>query len=185
MFRKVVPYAIVLVAASVLYVAATQFQFTPRRGRLGPDVWPKTLLILMALACVFQIGKTLIFGRRDQQVEGLLEAIQEKTAAAHQDDVAQGPAASYPRLLVLGIALTAGYVLLFDVLGFFVDTLVFTCLFVVVGRYRKPWVILATGALSSLAFMFVFMKVVYVSLPLGIAPFSSVSLALMRLMGIR
>jgi putative tricarboxylic transport membrane protein len=33
--------------------------------------------------------------------------------------------------------------------------------------------------------MFIFMKVVYLSLPIGSAPFASVSLLLMRLMGIR
>ena len=33
--------------------------------------------------------------------------------------------------------------------------------------------------------MFIFMKVVYLSLPIGIAPFDAVSLALMKLMGIR
>jgi putative tricarboxylic transport membrane protein len=33
--------------------------------------------------------------------------------------------------------------------------------------------------------MFMFMKVVYVSLPLGIEPFAQVSFALMRLMGIK
>ncbi len=44
---------------------------------------------------------------------------------------------------------------------------------------------LASSLLGSLAFVFVFMKIVYVSLPLGVEPFSQVSLLLMRLMGIR
>jgi len=38
---------------------------------------------------------------------------------------------------------------------------------------------------GGLIFMFTFMKIVYVSLPLGVEPFSRVSLALMGLMGIR
>jgi putative tricarboxylic transport membrane protein len=38
---------------------------------------------------------------------------------------------------------------------------------------------------GALAFMFVFMKVVYLSLPIGRPPFAEVSLALMQLMGIR
>jgi putative tricarboxylic transport membrane protein len=39
--------------------------------------------------------------------------------------------------------------------------------------------------MGSLAFMFVFQKVVYLSLPIGQPPFAALSLALMRLMGIR
>ena len=38
---------------------------------------------------------------------------------------------------------------------------------------------------GALAFMFVFMKIVYLSLPIGQPPFAAVSLALMQLMGIR
>jgi hypothetical protein len=33
--------------------------------------------------------------------------------------------------------------------------------------------------------MFVFMKIVYLSLPIGTPPFETISLALMRLLGIR
>jgi putative tricarboxylic transport membrane protein len=54
-----------------------------------------------------------------------------------------------------------------------------------IGRYRRPGVILVTSLVGSLAFMFMFMKIVYVSLPLGVEPFSQVSFLLMRLMGIR
>jgi putative tricarboxylic transport membrane protein len=54
-----------------------------------------------------------------------------------------------------------------------------------VGRYRRLGVIVATSVIGSLAFMFMFMKVVYVSLPLGIEPFAQVSFALMRVMGIK
>ena len=38
---------------------------------------------------------------------------------------------------------------------------------------------------ATLAFMFVFMRVVYLSLPIGAPPFSVVSLQLMQWMGIR
>jgi putative tricarboxylic transport membrane protein len=53
------------------------------------------------------------------------------------------------------------------------------------GRYRR-WPVNAAVALAgALVFMFVFMKIVYLSLPLGVGPFEAISLALMRLMGIR
>ena len=57
--------------------------------------------------------------------------------------------------------------------------------FIVLGGYRRTAVTLATSLLGSLVFMFMFMKVVYVSLPLGVEPFSQLTFLLMRLMGIR
>ena len=60
-------------------------------------------------------------------------------------------------------------------LGFFLATAVYLAAFMVVGRYRRAGVIAATSVLGSLAFMYVFMKIVYVSLPLGVGPFEQVS----------
>jgi putative tricarboxylic transport membrane protein len=53
------------------------------------------------------------------------------------------------------------------------------------GRYRRCPVIVAVAFAGALAFRFVFMKVVYLSLPIGTPPFEAISLALMRLLGIR
>ena len=53
------------------------------------------------------------------------------------------------------------------------------------GRYRKPGRILAVSVVASLVFMFIFMKVVYISLPLGVEPFAQVSEFLLRLMHVR
>lgn len=182
---KVVQYAIVLAVAAALYAVAGQFDFRPRAGRLGPDVWPKAILVLMMVTCVFEIVKTLVCRQCKDEVEGLLERVQEESTEAHVADVPEAAPAVYLHLLLAGIALTVGYVYLIDKLGFFLDTLAFMMLFMLVGRYRRPGVVIAVGLLGSLGFMFVFMKIVYVSLPIGEAPFSAVSLALMQLMGIR
>jgi putative tricarboxylic transport membrane protein len=55
----------------------------------------------------------------------------------------------------------------------------------VLGRYRRNGVIVSISLLGSLAFVFVFMKIVYVSLPLGIGPFQAVSVAILAALGIR
>jgi len=70
------------------------------------------------------------------------------------------------------------------VLGFFLATAIYLAAFMLVGRYRRYGVIAVTSVVGSLVFVFVFMKIVYVSLPLGIGPFQSVSTALMALLGI-
>jgi putative tricarboxylic transport membrane protein len=87
--------------------------------------------------------------------------------------------------LWIGIAITVAYAVLIEKLGFFLCTFVYLAAFMWIGRYRRWGVILVTSLVGSLAFMFMFMKIVYVSLPLGVEPFSQVSFLLMRLMGIK
>ncbi len=187
--KKIIPYATVLALAAALYLVARQFEFTPHAGRIGPDAWPKGILILMIITCIYEIVRILAFDKGRKEVEGVLEIVEEEVeeevAEKLPEETHEEPQETYPKLLIAGIALTLAYILFFNVLGFFVDTMLYIILFVLIGRYRKPGVILASGVLGSLAFMFIFMKVVYLSLPIGHAPFSAVSLLLMKLMGIR
>jgi hypothetical protein len=88
-------------------------------------------------------------------------------------------------LLLIGIALTIAYVALLGTLGFFIDTALYIALLIRTGRYRRWPVIVTVAVVGALAFMAVFMRVVYLSLPIGSPPFSVVSLALMQAMGIR
>ena len=181
--RRTVPYAIVLVATAVLFVFANRISFVAPGGRIGPDVWPKAILALSMLTCVFQIVKILFFGGAGEQVPGVLESIIEEAPA--DGSAAAPPEPTYPHLIVGGIVLTVAYVVLIERLGFFLCTFAYLAAFAWIGRYRRPLVVLASSLVGSLLFMFVFMKVVYVSLPLGQEPFSQVTFLLMRLMGIR
>jgi putative tricarboxylic transport membrane protein len=91
----------------------------------------------------------------------------------------------YPLLLVIGIGLTVGYVALLSTLGFFIGTTLYIAALIRTGRYRR-WPVIAVVAVGgALVFMFVFMRIVYLSLPIGVPPFAQVSLLLMQLMGIR
>jgi putative tricarboxylic transport membrane protein len=181
--RRTVPYLIVFATTVVLFVFANRISFIAPGGRIGPDVWPKAILALSMLTCVFQIVKTLFFGGAGEQVAGVLESIIEEAPASEIVDSAPEP--RYPHLIVAGIVLTVVYVVLIERLGFFLCTFAYLAAFAWIGRYRRPLVVLASSLVGSLLFMFVFMKVVYVSLPLGQEPFSQVTFLLMRLMGIR
>jgi putative tricarboxylic transport membrane protein len=181
--RRTVPYLIVFAATVVLFVLANRITFVAPGGRIGPDVWPKAILALSMLTCAFQIVKILFFGGAGEQVPGVLESIIEEAPARESTETTPEP--RYPRLIVGGIILTVAYVVLIDRLGFFLCTFAYLAAFAWIGRYRRPVVVLASSLIGSLLFMFVFMKVVYVSLPLGQEPFSQVTFLLMRLMGIR
>ena len=69
-------------------------------------------------------------------------------------------------------------------LGFAVASLLFIALFIWLGTYRRTKVVAVVSLLGTLLLMFIFMKVVYVSLPLGEGPFESISVFLMGLLGV-
>ena len=42
----------------------TKIDFVAPGGRIGPDVWPKAILGLAMVTCVYEIVKNLLFGSR-------------------------------------------------------------------------------------------------------------------------
>jgi putative tricarboxylic transport membrane protein len=171
--KAIVPYAAVLAVAAFLYGKTAPFAALGRPGQLGPDFWPKAVLVLLMVTCAIEIVRVAL------APAGEPGAI---ARAKQPHDEEEGP--RFPMLLGAGILLTLLYVPGMQVLGFFVATVIYLAAFMVVGRYRRYGVIAVTSIVGSVAFVFVFMKIVYVSLPLGIGPFQSVSTALMALLGI-
>ena len=191
---RVVPYVVVLAIVVFLYVVASQIEFNAPGGRIGPNFWPKAILILAMITCGYEIVKRLFFAKGDEgDLEGVLGSVLKATPAAQEDREAaagSGGAAKdvkplYPRLLWGGIALTVAYLFVVEKLGFFLTTVLYLGIFMWIGRYRRIGVIVATSVIGALAFVFVFMKIVYVSLPLGVEPFAQVSYLLMKLLAIR
>jgi putative tricarboxylic transport membrane protein len=180
---KTLPYLIVLAIAGFLYHRAAQIDFAAPGGRIGPDVWPKAILVLAMVACVYEIAKNLLFGKWVRDMTGILGSVLKDVPPDAAPDEPDAP--SYPHLLWTGIVLTVLYVVVIDKIGFFLCTAIYLAAFMWVGRYRRFGVIVVTSVIGSLAFMFMFMKVVYVSLPLGVEPFAQVSFLLMRVMGIK
>jgi putative tricarboxylic transport membrane protein len=181
--NKILPYAIVLAIVSYLYFLAAKMDFVAPGGRIGPDFWPKVILAMAMVTCAYEIVKNLFFGKADRELEGVLASVLKD--APIEQPIATAEEKTYPRLLWAGIAMTVAYAVLIEKLGFFLCTFIYLGAFTWIGRYRRLGVILVTSLVGSLAFMFMFMKIVYVSLPLGVDPFSQVSFLLMRLMGIK
>lgn len=179
---KQVPYIVVLLIAGFLYYRATQIDFTAPGDRIGPDVWPRAILVLAMATCAYEIAKNLVFSAARHEVGGVLESIIEDTPA---DQAPAEESPSHPGRLVIGAGLTVAYALAIDKLGFFLCTALFLSTFIRVGGYRQTGITLLLGVAGSFAFMFMFMKVVYVSLPLGVGIFGQFSVLLMRIMGIR
>jgi len=171
------PYLVLLAAAIWFYVLAGRISYSAAEGRLGPDAWPRAVLALLIAVCAYESLKRLVFG--GGSVAGMLEAFLERSGEA-----GAGARVGIARLGG-GIAATVAYVALVALLGFFLATAAFLAAFVRIGGYRRWGVALACGVVGSLALVVLFMKLVYVSLPLGAGPFRALSVALIGLLGIR
>ena len=175
----VAPYVVILVISGYLYYQALQIP-TAGPDRLGADIWPKTILLFALLTCLWEIVRKIWlanhnFANHDSSDDSLVP--QQKPV----EEMAEvGPLVPW-----VGIGLTAAYVFSFPWLGYFLATFLYVTAFAYFGNYRKLLAAACVGIAASLAFMFLFMRVVYVSLPIGVEPFAQVSTLLMTAMGIK
>ena len=184
--RRIVPfvtYACVFLGAAFLYYLAANFDYVPRSGAPGPDAWPKGILALAMLAAVFGFVRAFRAPEESEEESLLIEVLPETEVPLEAALEAESP--RYPMLLIGGMIATLGYVYFVDKLGFFLTTTIYLVVFLLLGRYRRWRAIAGVSLIGSLVLMYVFMKIVYVSLPLGVGPFAELSIALMKLMGIR
>lgn len=174
--RAGLPYLVVIAIGAFLYYTADTFSEEGMPGGVGPGTWPKIVLGLMLLAALWGF------------VASALQA--GKPASDRSGDVAEieallRPPELYPYLVWLAVAATFGYLALLPVLGFLIATIAYVLVLLYLGHYRRFLRGVALSIVLAAAFMFMFMRAVYVALPTGIAPFDHVSLAIMAAMGVR
>ena len=160
--RQVLPYAVMLAVSAGLYWAAARIE-PGSGGRIGPGVWPKAIIVFMALLCLYEIVKRL--ARR-----GAAQVAAQEIAPPH-------------RMLWSGIALIVAYVLFVPWVGFFAATLLFLWGFQLVGGWWRPALAGFIALAGTLVLALVFMRIAYISLPLGEGPFKVLSLGVMKLIG--
>lgn len=179
------PHLLMLAASMALYAAAMKIDGSGAGDRIGPDFWPKVVIGVMAALCLYEAVKRLVFGRGSEG--GLADALTARPAtAADRDEASQEePEREYPRLMLAGTALVIGYVLAVPYVGFFITTAAFLAGFSWLGGFRRPWLNLGVSVAGALLLVVLFMRVAYISLPLGEGPFRAVSLALITLLGVK
>ena len=174
----VAPYVVILAISVCLYYQALQI---PSAGpdRLGADVWPKTILLFAVLTCLWEIVRLLwLANHNSANHDGDGSLIPQQKPVEETAEV--GPLVPW-----VGIGLTAAYVFSFPWLGYLLATFLYVTTFAYFGNYRKLLAAACVGIAASLAFMFLFMRIVYVSLPIGVEPFAQLSTLLMTAMGIK
>lgn len=170
-------FTLVILAASIgLYILADNFEFTAKPGRLGPDFWPKVMLLLIMCMSVIEIIAALFRGGSATcNEEGSPDREEQECAEIKQ---------RYPKLLAIGVAMTVSFVLLVETLGFALTTFLYLAGFMYVGRYRRHAVIWVSSLAGTLLLVLIFVKLVYVSLPSGLPPFDSITYLIYLLLGI-
>jgi putative tricarboxylic transport membrane protein len=185
--QRIVPHGVMLAVSGWLYWAVTRID-AETGGRIGPEVWPKAVIVFMGLLCVYEIAKRLVV-RTEFAAKGLLagaevpHAQEASTRVGEHREEDEDAGDNYP-MLFGGIALIAGFVLAVPWIGFFTATAIFLAAFPWIGGLRRPLVSLTVSLAGTLALALVFLKVAYISLPLGEGPFRALSLALLRLLGV-
>src|SRR5207302_9444681 len=133
--HKILPYVIVLAIVSYLYFLAAKMDFVAPGGRIGPDFWPKVILVMAMVACAYEIVKTLFFGKADRELEGVLASVLKD--APMELPIAAAQEKTYPHLVWTGIAMTVGYALVIEKPGFVLCTFTYRVDSMWIVRYRR------------------------------------------------
>jgi putative tricarboxylic transport membrane protein len=169
--REIAPYIAVLCAAVYLFHVAEHIVYTPIPDQIGPERWPEIVICILGFVAIVEIGLRL-FGARSE------------APAADQDDELLSPRQTHIAAVFGVIAATLGYVLIIERCGFAVSTAAYSACLMWLGGFRKPGYVAVVAVFLSLFLSFIFMKLIFVALPLGEGPFEKISLFVMSLVGV-
>jgi len=175
--RRILPYALILSVGLYLLHVTRSFDYDQTAGSLGPDAWPRLVLLLMMGACAFEIMRLVLFWKGDRRIPAIEDDVVPDLADndAGFDNLPQAAAA---------LGATVVYLLALPYLGFFTATVAFIWAFAFIAGYRRLGAVTVVAFSLALIFMFLFMRVIYVSLPIGVEPFAQLSIWMMKLLGV-
>lgn len=177
---RAAPFLLIAAGAVYFYHLSGSFDYFEIKGQIGPNAWPRLVLGLLIAACVCQALRALVFGRAPSDDGGSTPF----TDAAEAEPDAEPVSASTARRAALAFAGSVVYLLMFEWIGFFLATLLYLTFFIMVGGYRSLRGAFVAALVGTLVLMVMFVRVIYVSLPLGVEPFSALSILLVNLIGV-
>jgi putative tricarboxylic transport membrane protein len=178
--RDAAPYALFLLVAIVVWLLADRIDFYAPPGRIGPDIWPKAIALFLGVVCTIETLRRVLGSAKNRDAQGLLQTLLDRSG---EGDGA--PPGTNTRRLLLGIGAVAGFVLLVGVIGFVLTTALFIAAFAIIGGYRRYGVVMITALVGALLLTLLFQRVVYLSLPIGVGPFATISLGILAALGVR
>jgi putative tricarboxylic transport membrane protein len=187
---RAAPFLLVAVICLYLFNVANQFDFVVRAGRPGPDIWPMIVLILILFASAWGAVEALLVPNdadgMSVMVRAAVRAIgREGEAERELEAEAGGDGERRPLRALAAILMLVAFVGSIAFVGFTVATFVLMFAIMLLAGYKRPLIAAVIALLGTLAFFFVFQRVAYVSLPLGVGPFKELSTTLMAIFGVR
>jgi putative tricarboxylic transport membrane protein len=171
--RELLPELGILLAAAYLFYVAGNFEYQERPGQLGPQFWPRMSAVGLGAAVLVRIVQTIRDRNRPiVRVKSEFDEYQQTEAELH-----------WPSLW-LAIGLVVGYVASTMFLGYMISTVLFLGLFIWLGGQRR-WYVTLVAVVGGLSFSYMFVGVVYVSLPTGVGIFDTITVAVYKLLGIQ
>ena len=164
LLRGLVGPLLIFLAAVALFVAAGRLPVVPVPGQLGPDFWPRLILVSLMASCVLKVLE-VARGSRVKAERSPAQALRVQKLAG-------------------GIALVLGYPALAPLLGFPLTTFLFLLAFMRLAGTRRPLPLFVIAVLGTVALLYVFVKVVYLSLPKGVGVLEDFTIFLYRVLKI-
>ena len=186
---RALPFLIVLGVGFWLWRVSGGFALA-RPGYVGPEVWPRAILILLIASAVAGAVQALVRGIDDASASALIKSAtrvvgRDGEVEADLQIDAGDPSMRRPVWAVAGIVLLLAFVAAVPYLGFAPTTFLVMFGFILAAGYQRPLVAAVTSAIGTLAFFVIFQRIVYVSLPLGVGPFKELSTTLMAMLGVK
>jgi putative tricarboxylic transport membrane protein len=176
---RAAPFLLIASGAAYFYHLSGSFDYFEIKGQIGPNAWPRLILGLLMAACACQALRALAFGRVTAD-----EGAPVPFAASGEAEAPVAPPQSAARRASVAFAGSIVYLLVFEWIGFFLATVTYLTFFIMVGGYRSLRGAIVAAVVGTLALMFMFVRVIYVSLPLGVPPFAELSILLIKLLGV-
>jgi putative tricarboxylic transport membrane protein len=182
--RRAAPFVVVLAVSVWLWTVADSLAINTRLDRAGPELWPKMVLLLMLGAAAWGAAEALLRSRAEEpESNPLVDRAARSAGHSSTEDLVEAPAEDRPIFAFAGIAAMLGYVAALPYVGFLLATFVLLLAIMLLAGYRRVPIAGLVAFLGTLAFFFVFQRVAYISLPLGVEPFRSLSTTMMAVMG--
>ena len=150
----------------------------PSEGGPGPAFYPRLLIGLFAFCMAIRVVQEMAAMRRGVVTERDAdeEAIPEEGAELEADLISA-------RRVAIVIAIAVAYVVASIYLGWVIATFLLVIVFLVLAGKRNLFIVVPLAAALSIGFAYMFVKVVYLSLPTGVGFFDDVSVRLFELLG--